>query len=188
MPRSPRSEKAGSATPRPSSSSADRPAGPEWPSRILRPLARHLNQICVTAVMEPVGEAGLTMMEFNLLAFLGDSPGTDQNTMADWLGIDRTSVSVTVQAMEQKKLLRREVNEDDRRGWRLSLTRTGEALRKRVRPKSLAAQQRVLACLTTAEQEAFVDLLHRVVKANEDLALPGSGRRRPSRPDGKATG
>ncbi len=57
----------------------------------------------------------------------------------------------------------------------------------RVRPKSLAAQQRVLACLTAAERETFFDLLFRVVKANEDLALPGSGRRKPSRTAEKAS-
>jgi len=135
--------------------------------------------------MEPIGEADLTLMEFSVLAFLGDSPGIDQNTMADWQGIDRTTVSATVQNLEERKLIERTVNEQDRRGRLLHLTKAGDALRLRVRPKSLAAQQRVLACLTAAEREMFFNLLFRVVKANEELALPGSARRKPSRPGEK---
>jgi DNA-binding MarR family transcriptional regulator len=161
----------------------DRPAdvSASWPPRFVRPLARHFHQICVTAVSDVVAEAGLTLMEFGVLAVLGDLPGIDQNTLADFQVIDRTTVSATVQILEARKLIERGVNEEDRRGRLLYLTKSGEALRARVRPKSLARQQRLLSCLTASERETFVELLFRVVKANEDLARPGSGRRKPSR-------
>lgn len=175
---------------KPSASAADNDAAAtikSWPPRILRPLARHLHQICVTAVTAEVGKASLTLVEFGVVALLGDCPGLDQNTIADWQAIDRTSVSAAVYSLEKKKLIEREVNEEDRRGRLLYLTKAGEAIRARVRPKSLAAQQRLLATLSPGERETFCELLFRVVKANEDLARPGSGRRKPTRAPKKAT-
>ena len=181
MPRAPLSAKSVSNSPVVASPSAASSTAPSWPNRILRPLARHLHQICVTAVTAEVAEANLTLIEFSVLALLGDSPGIDQNTMADWKSIDRTTISAAVQSLEEKNLIEREVNEKDRRGRLLYLTKAGAALRSRIRPKSLAAQEGVLATLTPAERKTFLDLLFRVVKANEDLARPGSGRRKPSR-------
>jgi len=151
-----------------------------WPPRILRPLSRHLQQICDTVVAEAIKDAGLTLMEFNVIAKLGDMPDIDQNTMADQMAVDRTSISTVVYALEQRKLIEREVCGDDRRSRTLRLTKTGEALRARYRPKSLAAQQRVLATLTSDERETLLNLLLRVVQANEVHARPGAGRRKPT--------
>jgi DNA-binding MarR family transcriptional regulator len=162
------------------------PSTKSWPPRILGPLARHLHQICSTAVTAEVGAGGLTLMEYGVLVLLGDSPGIDQNTMADWQAIDRTTISATVQSLEEKKLIDREVNEQDRRGRLLYLSKAGATLRARLRPKSLAAQGRLLTSLTPVERELFLDLLLRVVKANQNLARPGSGRRKPSRSTMKA--
>jgi DNA-binding MarR family transcriptional regulator len=152
-----------------------------WPTRILRPLSRHLHQICDTVVAEAIKDADLTLMEFNIIAKLGDVPDIDQNTLADHMAIDRTSVSTVVYALEQRKLIEREVCGDDRRSRTLRLTKTGELLRARYRPKSLAAQQRVLATLTSEERETLLSLLVRVVQANEEHALPGAGRKKPTK-------
>jgi hypothetical protein len=54
-------------------------------------------------------------------------------------------------------------------------------LRRRLRPSLLAAQERLLAPLTKAERLALLDMLARVIEANDSYARPGNGRRKPRR-------
>jgi hypothetical protein len=45
----------------------------------------------------------------------------------------------------------------------------------------LAAQERLLAPLAKAERAALLDMLVRVIEANDSYARPGNGRRKPRR-------
>jgi len=51
-------------------------------------------------------------------------------------------------------------------------------LYKKQRPKGRAAQERLLAVLTPAERRSLVDMMVRVIAANQQYARPGAGRRR----------
>jgi len=70
---------------------------------------------------------------------------------------------------------------DDRRARRLHVTKRGADLRRRLRPALLAAQERLLSPLSKAERAALVDMLVRVIEANDSYARPGNGRRKPRR-------
>jgi len=48
-----------------------------------------------------------------------------------------------------------------------------------LRPRALDSQERLLSCLNVKERNAFLDLLTRVVDANETYIRPGAGRRKP---------
>jgi hypothetical protein len=52
-------------------------------------------------------------------------------------------------------------------------------LRRRLRPLARSAQESLLASLSSKEREVLIDLLVRVVKANEAYVRPGAGRRKP---------
>ncbi len=112
---------------------------------------------------------------------LHDTPGLDQNSLADWMALDRTSISALVFRLEQRGLIERAVNGADRRARMLRLTSKGKALHDRVRAKAVAAQARILSVLAPAERRSLVDLLARVIEANQAYARPGAGRRRPVR-------
>jgi hypothetical protein len=73
----------------------------------------------------------------------------------------------------------RRVDPEDRRSRRLRATRRGGDLRKRLRPRLLAAQERVLKPLAPAERASLIDMLVRVLEANDAYARPGNGRRKP---------
>jgi len=83
--------------------------------------------------------------------------------------------------LEQKGLVKRQVDPDDRRARQLYVTRRGTNLRHRLRPSLLAAQERLLAPLLRAERAALLDMLVRVIEANDSYARPGNGRRKPRR-------
>jgi DNA-binding MarR family transcriptional regulator len=84
--------------------------------------------------------------------------------------------------MESKGLIVRSVNGADRRARHLRLSPRGARLRERLRPKAHLAQARLLSCLTPTEREILLELLVRVIDANEKYARPGAGRRKPVNP------
>jgi DNA-binding MarR family transcriptional regulator len=146
-------------------------------------LARRFYQIAtaVTAAVHDHEKTGLQHPEFGLMVRIHDTPGLDQSSLAEWMTLDRTTISTLVFRLEQQGLIERAVNGADRRARVLRLTPTGRALHDRVRPKTQAAQERILGVLTATERRTFVEMLARVIEANDAYARPGAGRRRPVR-------
>jgi DNA-binding MarR family transcriptional regulator len=148
--------------------------------RIATPLARRFAQICMAILADMTAEADLTPLQYAALSYLCDEPGIDQNGLAARLGIDRTSAGQLVDQMEGKGLVERRVNGADRRARLLRLSGRGTRLRERLRPKAHLVQARLLGTLTPTEREILLELLVRVIEANESYARPGAGRRKPA--------
>ena len=150
------------------------------PHHVPYPLVRRLDQIFSWAVADTLtGEVTDTPPQYAAVAVLEDFPGIDQRRLAALMGLDRTNVGQLIDRLEAKGLVERRVNGADRRAHALHLTSEGKSIRRRLRPKMVTAQSRVLAPLTSAEQDLLIDLLIRVIKANEANARPGAGRRKP---------
>jgi len=150
------------------------------PHRVPFALARRFQQVCNTVLVETLsGEAITTPLVYHALALVDDFPGIEQRRLAVLMGIDRTNVGQIVDELEAKGLVRRTVNGADRRARELRVTTRAANLRRRMRPRVLAAQASVLTSLKPAERVLFIDLLTRVVQANEIHARPGVGRRHP---------
>jgi DNA-binding MarR family transcriptional regulator len=144
-------------------------------------LGRRFYQIAVGVTAEVQEPVGLRPLEFGVMIRLHDTPGLDQNTLAERMLLDRTSAGALVYRLEQLGLVERAVNGNDRRARVLRLTPAGEVLHDRQRPKAEAAQDRMLSVLTAAERRQLIDMLVRVIAANESYARPGAGRRRRGR-------
>jgi DNA-binding MarR family transcriptional regulator len=144
-------------------------------------LGRRFYQIAVAVAAEVQEGTGLMPLEFGMMIHLHDTPGLDQNTLAERMALDRTSTSALVYRLEQQGLIERAVNGADRRARVLRLTPAGKALHDRQRPKAAAAQDRILSVLTAAERRSLIDMLVRVIDANQAYARPGAGRRRVGR-------
>jgi MarR family transcriptional regulator, temperature-dependent positive regulator of motility len=144
-------------------------------------LARRLHQICLGMMAEVTEPAGLTVLEYSALGSIDDRPGIDQRRLAERMGIDKDTAGDLVDALEARGLLGRRIDPADRRARALHLTPEGLALRRRVRPAALAAQERILAPLGPADRQTLVALLVQVVEGNAAYARPGNGRRKPRR-------
>ena len=144
-------------------------------------LARRLYQIALGVVAEVHADTALRPLEFGVLTYLRHHPGVDQNTVVERMVLDRTSVSAMVYHLEQLGLIDRTVNGVDRRARVLRLTAAGKALHDRQLPKALAAQDRILAVLKPAERRSLIEMLTRVIAANQAYVRPGAGRRKPVR-------
>ena len=107
--------------------------------RIPAPLARRFFQICNAAAAESVEEAGLTPLEFAVMAYVNSSdgePDIDQSGLAARLGVDRNTTSLLVRSLESKGLLEQRVSDADRRARLVRLTSRGEKLVAKLHPKA----------------------------------------------------
>lgn len=142
-------------------------------------LIRRLHMISTAVVAEEFEGEDMPVSQWAVLTIIDANPEIDQSRLAGVVSIDKTNTGRLVDALEAKGLVERRVNETDRRVWMLRCTPLGQKLRKRLRPRALATQQRLLSCLDPSEREQFIDLMSRVVTANEKYARPGAGRRKP---------
>jgi len=140
-------------------------------------LIRRLQLISTAVVAEAVADANLTMPQWALLAHIAETPDVDQSRLADMTSFDKTSTGRIVDQLEAMGLVERRPNGAERRVWMLRATARAHQLRRKLRPRAMASQERFLSCLTAKEQATFVALLRRVVVANERYVRPGAGRR-----------
>ena len=149
--------------------------------RVPAHLARRFNQICIGVTAEILLKADLTPLSFGVMAAVLEAPGSGQRQLANQLGIDVVSFGQMIDLLEQKQLVKRALDPADRRARRLYVTKRGSELRRRLRPALLAAQERLLSPLSKAERATLLDMLVRVIEANDSYARPGNGRRKPRR-------
>ena len=146
--------------------------------RVASALARRFNLICTTMIAEALAGEEVVQLEYGTLLCLELEPGIDQRRLAEAMGIDPTHASLIVDRLHSRRLIERRINDADRRARELCLTPKGRALWRRLRPKTSAANERVLAPLAPSERELFIDLLIRLIEGNREHARPGAGRRR----------
>lgn len=132
----------------------------------------------MTEVLEP---RGLTTQMWSVMVAIIREPGTDQRRVAERQSIDVNSASRLIDELEAMKLVRRLPSPTDRRANQLQLTTAGARLQAKLQGPVIAAQDRALACLDRHEKTTLLDLLTRVVEANQEHARPGNGRRKPVR-------
>jgi len=138
-----------------------------------------LRQICLGIMAEVLGPADLRPVEYATLTTLDAEPGIDQRRLAARIACDKMSTSQLVERLEARGLVMRRIDPADRRARVLHLTPKGLALRRRLQPAALAAQDRILAPLRPEERPQLVDLIARVVEGHAVYARPGNGRRGP---------
>jgi MarR family transcriptional regulator, temperature-dependent positive regulator of motility len=164
------------------------PATEVLPShRVPAHLARRFNQICLGVTAEILTGEGLTPLLFGVLAAVLEEPGRGQKQVSERMGVDAVNFGQMIDELEGKGLVERKIDPDDRRARKLYVTDRGAALRRRLRPSLLAAQERLLAPLSQNERSALLDMLARVIEANESYARPGNGRRKPQRNSSSVT-
>jgi DNA-binding MarR family transcriptional regulator len=144
-------------------------------------LARRFNQICLGVTAEILEHHDLTPMLFGVIAAIAEEPGSGQRQLANRMGIDAATLGQMIEFLELKGLVDRRIDPKDRRARQLFVTREGASLREQLRPSLVAAQQKLLAPLSKAEQSNLLHMLVRVIEANDTYARPGNGRRKPHR-------
>ncbi|GAB5461529.1 MAG: MarR family transcriptional regulator [Hoeflea alexandrii] len=123
-------------------------------------LIRRLHQISTHVFMTRTREAGfdLTPVQFAALDAIRESPGIDQAGLADAVAKDRATIGAVADRLEQKGLVSRKVNAQDKRARILALTDEGEALVAALKPLVEELQTDILPGLDETEYQLFVEL------------------------------
>jgi MarR family transcriptional regulator, temperature-dependent positive regulator of motility len=151
------------------------------PHHVPAHLARRFHQICLGLTAEVTEQAGLTPVEYAVLASLETVPDIEQAALARRLGIDPVSAHHMVNRLTAAGYVERRVSAVDRRARALRLTQRGQALRDRLRKGAVAAQDRILSPLPASDRAKFLEMLTKLVEDHETYARPGNGRRRAPR-------
>jgi len=142
-------------------------------------LIRRLQMISTAIVAVAFEDEDMPVSQWAVLSMIDNHPEIDQSRLAELVSIDKTNTGRLVDQLEAKGLVERRPNDSDRRVWMLRCTPLGHKTRKRLRPRALATQERLLSCLEPAQRDLFIDLMSHVVIGNEKYIRPGAGRRKP---------
>jgi DNA-binding MarR family transcriptional regulator len=106
---------------------------------------------------------GLDIPEWRVLATLGfrNDPCSAQY-ISDCTRTHKSTISRAVTALLKRRLVERVENADDRREFRLRLTRKGRTLYEELIPRLLSREQDILSCLSATERKALGILLGKI--------------------------
>lgn len=136
-------------------------------------MIRRMHQIAVSLFVEETGKLGVTNRQYGILFVLEHRPGIDQISVANLLGLDRSTTGMVLKKLEQDGLVVRSVEVRDRRRHSLQLTRSGKRLLSRLAAPAQRAKARVLAAFTPDEQKLFLGLLGKFIhEFNESTRVP----------------
>jgi DNA-binding MarR family transcriptional regulator len=131
-------------------------------------LIRRLHQIHVAMFIEQVADGQVTPIQFGLLSVLMMRPGIDQATIGEEMGLDPANVAEILKRLEDRGLVSRVVDPLNRRRKLCLTTQAGKKFVQRYQRDMQLSQQQLLEPLAPAERRIFLDLLARLVEANNE--------------------
>jgi DNA-binding MarR family transcriptional regulator len=106
---------------------------------------------------------GLDIPEWRVLATLGfRHDACSAQYIAQCTRTHKSTISRAVTSLMKREIVERVENEDDRREFRLRLTRKGTALYEELIPRLLRREQEILSCLSAQERRDFARLLGKI--------------------------
>ena len=108
-----------------------------------------------------LADTGLMPIHAEVLAMIGDNPGTIPSVVADALGRDRSSVTGILRTLTDRALIERARTIRDRRAALLQLSPTGEAMLQRLHAHA-AASEAALDRILGPDKPALLALLRHI--------------------------
>lgn len=141
-------------------------------------MVKRLHQVATAIFLEECGRYNMTPSQYQALCALHEHPGIGQSELGKLIGQDRSTISLVVQLLLDRGLIRRLVNARDKRRTILSLSETGVQTLHEVAPAARRAQNRLLSALPEDQRPGFLSLLHMLLDehgANIDPATVIAG-------------
>src|SRR4030088_1306966 len=114
---------------------------------------------------------GLDIPEWRVLATLGfRNDACSAQYIVHCTRTHKSTISRAVTTLMQRQLVERVENQDDRREFRLRMTRKGQTLYEELIPRLKRKEQEILSCLTAQERKNFASALGKIEKSL-DLVL-----------------
>ena len=111
------------------------------------PLVMHF----IRAEMRSRRAPSLSVPQFRVLTFLSRRPGAPLSSVAEHLGVARSTASATVDRLVRRQLVQRATHPEERRSVVLTLTHAGTRHLQQARDATAARMAKVLAGLSAAD-------------------------------------
>lgn len=118
-------------------------------------------QVFATKVGEPFD---LRPVEFTILALVDENPDVSAKQLAHALAVTAPNITVWIDRLEGRGLVRRERSETDRRAQHIRATAKGAKLARQAAEILKESEQAAFAALTEGERGILVELLHKVAR------------------------
>ena len=151
----------------PSHERASQPSGHELDAS---PWLRVESTIMATAgLMREVYDQALADLDLNLtdaslLAYVVESGPLKQTSIADHLGIGRAAAGNVIDRLEQRRLVERRSDENDRRVWLVEATTAGKDVAAEITDIDIRLRRKLRRGITRDERQMLAGLLVRLQK------------------------
>ncbi len=135
-----------------------RPIGRPSPSFLIAQVGAH----AASQFAERLRKLKLAPWHAGILRILNSTPAITQQTLATTLGMVPSRLVVLVDEMEQRGLIERRENPDDRRRYALHITEEGRSTLETIGRISCEHSQALLAAISDDEQRQLATLLQRI--------------------------
>ena len=112
---------------------------------------------------ERLSVLGLKPHHAGILRMLGSNPGLTQQALSELLGVFPSALVRFLDLLEEQQLIERRSAPDDRRSYRLHLTRKGRSVLSRIGELTQDLERHLFAALSAPETRVLQELLARVV-------------------------
>lgn len=112
---------------------------------------------------------GIGIVEWRVLAMLAVENHITANRVGQVIGLDKSAISRSLQALEREGYVTSEVDAKDARRYTVSLTPSGRQLHDRVLETAVRREEVLLADLSEREVDTLIDLLHRMSRQLEKV-------------------
>lgn len=136
-------------------------------------LARRLQQIAVAHFTRRNGAYGVTSVQYAVLIAVRDRPELDQAALATQIALDKSTLGVVIDKLEQRGMLKRARDSVDKRRYTLRITPRGRNLLDSMRASVWQSESELLAPLTAAEQKKFKALVNKLLQGNRGVSRTG---------------
>ena len=131
----------------------------------IKSVVRRFRVVDAAAGDQPHGE--LSIPEVHVIEFLGDKGSCMMREVAELLLVAVNTVTTIIDKMEQRKLVRRERDETDRRIVMVRLTDKGKEAYRGISEMRLHACWSLLTPLNEDEQDIFMVLMRKIARAGD---------------------
>jgi DNA-binding MarR family transcriptional regulator len=125
----------------------------------LRKIYRHVSRV----LENKLAGYDLTLPQWHFLTEIANDDGLGQSDLTNRVGVSPSTTVSALRVLERRGFVRRQIDSDDARSFRIYITPEGKRLRKGVRPVLLEVDALITAGLSEVEARHLHPILDKIM-------------------------